>query len=300
MNFPASLDTTSTLPNPSGTDKQNNPDHGALHTAENQAIIALEAKVGIGASTPAANTILFGTGTGTSAFQQLTSAQLASVLSDETGTGLAVFGTSPTLVTPKIDTIQENTPGNGTTIGGVNIKSGTLTTANSVPTAALQDSSVTSAKVATGIVVQVVGTPFSAVATGTTLVPSDDTIPQITEGNEFMTQAITPKSATNILVIDAELFLSNSLTNPTITAALFQDATANALAAMSNLSAPIATGTVNIRVRHTMTAGTTSSTTFRLRAGADGASTTTFNGQGGGRRYGGITLSSVTITEYKG
>lgn len=37
-----------------------------------------------------------------SQFASTTSAQLASVLSDETGTGLAVFGTSPTIATPTI------------------------------------------------------------------------------------------------------------------------------------------------------------------------------------------------------
>jgi hypothetical protein len=40
-----------------------------------------------------------------SQFASTTSAQLAGVLSDETGTGLAVFGTSPTLITPALGTI---------------------------------------------------------------------------------------------------------------------------------------------------------------------------------------------------
>src|ERR1041385_857786 len=44
------------------------------------------------------------TGTGLNQFAATTSAQLAGVLSDETGSGLAVFGTSPTLTTPAITT----------------------------------------------------------------------------------------------------------------------------------------------------------------------------------------------------
>jgi hypothetical protein len=44
------------------------------------------------------------TGTGLNQFASTTSAQLAGVLSDETGSGLAVFGTSPTLTTPAITT----------------------------------------------------------------------------------------------------------------------------------------------------------------------------------------------------
>lgn len=65
-------------------------------------VTALGTKMGTGSSTPAANTILYGSGTGTSAWQSLTSAQWAAVLSDETGSGAAVFGTSPTIVTPTI------------------------------------------------------------------------------------------------------------------------------------------------------------------------------------------------------
>lgn len=142
-NFPASLDDGTSLPNPSAVNKTNSPSHAGLHDAENAAIIAAETKLGTGASTPTVSKLLFGTGTGTSAWTQLTSAQLAASLSDETGTGLTVFGTTPTLITPKIDTINESTPGNGTTIGGVNVKSGALVTSNSVVTANITNASVT-------------------------------------------------------------------------------------------------------------------------------------------------------------
>ena len=64
-----------------------------------------------------------------SAFAATTSAQLAGVLSDETGSGLAVFGTSPTLTTPTIsgaisfpdDVRQTFNP--GTTNAGLNVGS---------------------------------------------------------------------------------------------------------------------------------------------------------------------------------
>lgn len=66
--YPTTLDGTSTLPNPSATDSVATVSHSALHTNENGAIEALEAKVGIGASTPTLNTLLAGTGTGSSAW----------------------------------------------------------------------------------------------------------------------------------------------------------------------------------------------------------------------------------------
>ena len=48
---------------------------------------------------------------------------------------------------------------------------------------------------------------------------------------------------------------------------------------------------------HFMTAGTTSETTFKVRAGFNASGTTTFNGSGGARRLGGVFASSITITE---
>jgi hypothetical protein len=81
-----------------------------------------------------------------------------------------------------------------------------------------------------GQVIQVQRTATGAVSTGTTLIPDDDTIPQITEGDQYMTQAITPSSAANALEVRAQALLSTSQAgNCGMALALFQDATANAL-----------------------------------------------------------------------
>jgi hypothetical protein len=48
-----------------------------------------------------------------------------------------------------------------------------------------------------------------------------------------------------------------------------------------------------------MTTGTTLETTFKVRAGNSEAGTTTFNGVSGARLYGGVIVSSITITEIK-
>lgn len=148
-----------------------------------------------------------------------------------------------------------------------------------------------------GLVVQVVNTTSSAVATGTTAMPPDDTIPQNTEGDEFMTLAITPKSATNILVIEVFATVASNTANKFISGALFQDSTANALAA-GILRAETADGPYPLVIRHAMVAATTSATTFKFRAGANTA-TLTFNGTAGGRLFGAIPKSSIVIYEYK-
>ena len=148
-----------------------------------------------------------------------------------------------------------------------------------------------------GKIVQVVNVMNSSVASGTTAIPSDDTIPQNTEGDEYMTLAITPTSATNKLLITTNVFMSHSGTYKHLTIALFQDSTAGALkATQHNMSD--ATGVAGLTMEHYMAAGTTSATTFRIRAGTQTASTTTFNGHSGStRKMGGVVGSSITIME---
>jgi len=159
------------------------------------------------------------------------------------------------------------------------------------------DDAIGNNQLALGVPVQMVGTAYTDVATGTTIIPRDDTIPQNTEGTEFMTQAITPKSTTNILVIDVVFQGGISIANDIIMA-LFQDSTANAIAA-ADVFVETVNGRVNFTLRHIMVAGTTSSTTFKLRCGPVAAGTVTFNGASSARNFGAITKSSILITEYK-
>jgi len=146
-----------------------------------------------------------------------------------------------------------------------------------------------------GTVVQVASFETGAVATGTTTIPQDDTIPQSTEGDQYMTLSITPKSATSTLVIDVTMVLSSSVAGNGMVA-LFQDSTANALAVTSS-ALDTASRMETVRLLHKMTSGTTSSTAFKVRAGNNNAGTTTFNGVAGSRFFGGVMASSIVITE---
>ena len=145
--------------------------------------------------------------------------------------------------------------------------------------------------------VQMVNTQTGALSTGTTTTPSDDTIPQNTEGDEVMTRAITPKDASNRLVIEVVVYLANNSSTPNnISAALFQDTTADALAStqerMNGANQPNV-----LTFTHEMAAGTTSSTTFKVRGGFHLSGTTSFNGINAGRVHGGVLASSITIWE---
>lgn len=143
---------------------------------------------------------------------------------------------------------------------------------------------------------QIVNVTDSAFATGTTVMVNDDTIPQNTEGDEVMTLAITPQSATSKLKIDVTYFgASNSAGGVGMAVALFQDSTADALASIMQQTSG-ANETVAISFTHFMTSGTTSATTFKVRGGGL-AGTHTFNGAAAARIFGGVASSSITITE---
>jgi hypothetical protein len=148
-----------------------------------------------------------------------------------------------------------------------------------------------------GDVVQVVRNSDGAVNTAATILPADNTIPQITEGAQFMSQSLNPTSAINSLLVEGILYFANSAAAGVgVTTALFQDAAVDALAASVKPS-PGAGYVNDFHLRYVMRAGTTSSTTFRARAGSSSAGTLTFNGAGGTGLMGGVLLSSMSVTE---
>ena len=76
--YPGALDTTTNLPIASALvsteldgDGNANKVHSNLHGVLSEAAVAIETKIGTGASTPVANRVLRGSGTGTSAWAQV-------------------------------------------------------------------------------------------------------------------------------------------------------------------------------------------------------------------------------------
>lgn len=182
---------------------------------------------------------------------------------------------------------------------GTNIDAGAITASKLAAGAATYD------KVDTNMVVQVVEADFSNMLSSNAIIPYDNTIPQIGEGFEVMTASITPKSATNILIVEAVIYGSlNGAGASEFIGALFRDAVANGIGANSVTISGAGYLEV-ITVRAKVTAGSTSATTFRCRLGSTDGRNVAFNGYAsstagvGTQVFSSATKSSLKITEVK-
>ena len=189
----------------------------------------------------------------------------------------------------------------------------------SVGTAKLVDANVTDAKISTmaaskltgalpaisgasltgvvGKIVQVVHVQNGVRVTTTTIIPYDDTEPQITEGGEFDTLAITPTSSSNKLLVSVVMHFSHSSTGgPQAMIGLFNtDVHATNAIATSN-SIQRTGGDISVlKMEHYLTAPTTSATTFIVRFGSNVAGTAAIGGHAA--RMNGVMQNTITITE---
>lgn len=150
-----------------------------------------------------------------------------------------------------------------------------------------------------GQIVQTARTDTATTATGTTQVTYDNNVPQNTAGDQYMSQAITPQSAANILNVKAVGFFSTTAGDK-IAGLLFQDSTAGALASAPALVIAASNDSqVPVPIDYKMRAGTVSATTFKYRAGAASAGTTRFNGAAGtgAARFGATINSFIQVDE---
>jgi len=146
-------------------------------------------------------------------------------------------------------------------------------------------------------VVQVVNTTDNAYSTTTSVIPWDNTIPQNTEGAEVITASITPKDSSNLLKIEVNFpCISTSITN-IFSAALFKDSDAGAIQ-VGVSSENSGNYPQNLHMQYNQVAGTTSTTTFKVRVGVD-SGTGYLNGNTSARTFGGAAHYSITITEYQ-
>jgi hypothetical protein len=156
---------------------------------------------------------------------------------------------------------------------------------------------IANSNVAVGVPVQMTNTISIATTSGSTTFPTDNTIPQITEGTLMLSHSHTPLSTTNKLHIRVNLVLGIGGSGQVDCGIALFDGNVNALAAVANAQAnghPII-----LSLDHVMTAGVVSAIAFTVRAGAD-SSTVKMNSEDSSTRiFGGVCTSSITVTEYK-
>ena len=127
-------------------------------------------------------------------------------------------------------------------------------------------------------------------------IPTDGTIPQITEGEELISLAFTPTSATAKLLIEFTSFFNSDGTN-NIVAAIFQNGVSDAL----NYEMLTSNGAANcwaFALRVVVDASSVTARTFSVRYGGDGGTTYCLNqyNSSPGRRGGSAVL---TVTEFE-
>ncbi|TXH12697.1 MAG: hypothetical protein E6R03_12465 [Hyphomicrobiaceae bacterium] len=146
---------------------------------------------------------------------------------------------------------------------------------------------------ATCQVVRATSTSYTSCATA---LPYDDTIPQVSEGTEVFSQSITPKEATSKIEVDVDLMVGAGSSQQT-TAALFIDGAANAVQAACVL---VSASNVVERIRFSYRYDNASTTakTFSVRLGTP-AGNGFLNGDGSARKFGGVSVSSLTLREVK-
>jgi hypothetical protein len=120
-----------------------------------------------------------------------------------------------------------------------------------------------------GKVLQYAISAYTTQTSTTSVISPDGSVPQNSEGTEILTATITPTSASSKLLIEFDAPFTGGNTGMGNVFALFQDSTANAIVAAS--STIMASTVANqAMLRHYMTSGTTSATTFKIRWGVTG------------------------------
>ena len=152
--------------------------------------------------------------------------------------------------------------------------------------------------------VQVVNTTSVAVASGSTALPNDNTIPVNDEGTALtaIDTAITPTNTGNNLLVQVNLPLVEIASAGHISIALFQDSGSAAIAACTNYTAGGTAGQ-SITLNHFITGSDdalgTSATTFKVRFGPSSSMVATVHGYNNSRIFGGVSPASITISEYR-
>lgn len=150
-----------------------------------------------------------------------------------------------------------------------------------------------------GAILQTATASIATWGSTTSVIPFDNTVPQNTEGTQFLTVSITPKSASSTLRLRASGMVASSGSSLAVAVAAFRDSTASAIAASAvNTSATAGTSHL-VTLTASVSASSTSSTTFALRYGLNSAGTAYINGGTSANYFGGVESWRIVVEEIK-
>lgn len=138
----------------------------------------------------------------------------------------------------------------------------------------------------------------AAVSLGASLIPADNTIPQITEGNHItqLECSITPESSGSRIEVNALVNLGTAV-GGNITLALFKNSVTDAVASYPFQIANANNGVHTAYIRYSVSVSNTNPIQFSFRAG-ESTSQEIFLNRGGIIQGGGTVISSVKISEF--
>jgi hypothetical protein len=150
-----------------------------------------------------------------------------------------------------------------------------------------------------GSMAQIVSVDYGNWVQSATIIPSDDTIPQITEGIELMTATITPVYANSRFWIQFTCAAMSSIAIYAIFT-LFRNSVANALktemrgiGATGHFQQPWTIQYLDVAQ------GSLTPIVYRIRYGPASAGSIYVNGNNTSRQFGGNQLATITIMEIK-
>jgi hypothetical protein len=148
----------------------------------------------------------------------------------------------------------------------------------------------------------IIGTGSSQYATSanlTTVIPWDDTIPQVTEGTQIISSTVTAQGTLNTFRMRFSGEVATSAAS-WVTVAVFVDGAANAIAGSGVLCEESVGSGRTVDFVFFYTPGDTAAHTITVRVGPDSAVTVRLNGSATARRLGGIMAATLHWDEIKG
>jgi hypothetical protein len=140
-------------------------------------------------------------------------------------------------------------------------------------------------------------TYLSVADSGGTVIPYDDTIPQVTEGTQILTLTVTPM--TDTIEIETGVSISFGVNDGRGAVAIFKDGAANAIAASPAFIANsylVGAPVMCVKRVSSLTPGTSTTITVRVGPGS-GTGTLYINGNTAARKYGGVGVSWLKVRE---